>query len=233
MIVPVWIRGFFGRSGGWGYHLAALVYSRSLWAPFRRKVSEALSRRIPDAESVDLVIIGSSGGYCLDQNFLSRFKSVTAVDIDPASGWIFRKRFSDLKDFRFLHQDFFSEIMNSNPFSKDTVFLFSNVLGQLGYLYSGEKLNEVNLRLDQWLSGVRWLSLHDRVSIPGKASVSFYSGERLSVEELVRKFADRVDGLIVEEHELGEWVNRATGEFTYFAWPITRARMQVIEVCGG
>lgn len=241
-------QGLFGLSGGVGYHLAALVYSRKLWAPFRSQVSAELARILlagkePDLSRMHLVIIGASGGYCLDSSFLDSFKRVTAVDIDPLAVLFFRGRF--------LRQDFF-EALEEVEWSLERwwarhapvtpgpqltpLFLFSNVLGQLGFLYSDERLKRIEVGLTQAFcskggSGTAWVSYHDRLSVPGTARDSNLRTEvRGTSEKLASEFI--LLPVEVEEHELGGWVHCARGEYTYLAWRLNSARTQIIEICG-
>lgn len=240
-----------------GYHLAALVYSKKLWAPFRTQISSELTRflragREPDLSHVHLVVVGVSGGYCLEPSFLKSFAGVTAVDIDPFAGLVFQQRLRD--GARFIRQDFFSALEEaewslehwmaryaavSAGASESTVFLFSNILGQLGYLYSDLRLKEVSEGLSRAFGSkaLGWMSFHDRISLPGKLRDSVIrSEERYPSEKLVREFLISPAGVgapvEAEEHVLGEWVQAGRGGFVYLSWRLTSARTQIIEICG-
>lgn len=250
------LHGLFGWSGGVGYHLAAFAYSGKLWAPFRSQVSSELARFLtsgnePDLSRVHLVVIGMSGGYCLDAKFLSSFHQVTAVDIDPLAGLILRRRFG--RSLHFVGQDFFKALeeagwslgqwmekyIQPTNTSASTIFLFSNLFGQLEYLFTDQRLREVDVGLSKAFRATEfgWLSFHDRLSIPGLGrDIVIRSPARYPSEALANEFLVVPDrggaSLEVEEHELGEWINSARGEFVYLPWRLSSARTQIIELCG-
>lgn len=243
------LQGLFGLSGGVGYHLAALVSRGKLWAPFRSQISAELSRILrsgsePELSRLHLVVIGASGGYCLEPSFLASFGRVTAVDLDPLAQVIFRRRLS--RELTFIRQDFFEALegvewnlerwltqyaptVPGTPLTP--VFLFSNVLGQLGYLYSDLRFKQVSRGLAQALgaSPISWLSYHDRLTVAGRARESV-------IRQTVRRPSEALAGDFlfgpaeVEEHELGEWIQCARGEFSYLSWRLNSARTQIIEV---
>lgn len=255
-------KGLFGRSGGVGYHLAAAVYARGLWAPFRAAISVELERRIAgfDRASMHLVVIGSSGGYSLEPAFLRGFGAVTVVDIDPLAGFIFRRRVGRGGRLggrvSFVRQDFFAELERAEwdlarwwgvvlgePSAKGApVFLFSNLLGQLQYLFEGQRFKEVSQGLAKAIQDVNWISYHDRLSVAGEAgsessgiTAPLSAERRLSPEEIARHFFPPRSGdvsLEAEEHEIGGWVDTVKGEFTYLPWRLTTQGTQIIEVCG-
>ena len=43
-----------------------------------------------------LILIGASGGYCLEDYFLERFDKIIAIDPDPLAQWFFKKKHSKL-----------------------------------------------------------------------------------------------------------------------------------------
>lgn len=259
--------GLFGRSGGVGYHLAAAVYARGLWAPFRAAISAELGRRNAggDRARMHLVVIGASGGYSLEPSFLRGFGAVTVVDIDPLAGMVFRRRVGRAGPLggrvNFIRQDFFSALgrvdwslerwwgaavsgvggsrgvgegsgceVGEHSVETAPVFLFSNLLGQLQYLFEGVRLEEVSLGLTKAMRDVNWISYHDRLSVAGstQSAVPLRAAQRLSTEEVARHFSS----FEVEEHEMGEWIEKVQGEFTYLPWRLTTRRTQIIEVCG-
>lgn len=258
-------KGLFGRSGGVGYHLAAAVYARGLWAPFRAAISVELGRRIArldggdpldsgDRARMHLVVIGASGGYSLEPSFLRGFGAVTVVDIDPFAGLVFRRRVGRVGPLggrvNFVCQDFFSAVgraewslarwwdaalsegseVGKHSVEIVPVFLFSNLLGQLQYLFEGRRFAEVSQGLAKAMRDVNWISYHDRLSIAGSTQsvVPLRAVQRLSTEEVARHFSL----FEVEEHEIGEWIEQAKGEFSYLPWRLNARRTQIIEVCG-
>lgn len=234
-------------SGGIGYHLAALRFAARLWAPFREDLARELARRIPAPETIDLVLIGPSGGYCLDAAFFGRFRSVTAVDLDLLAGAVLRTR---LPKARFVRQDFLRNLADADWDLDRWIFtlgappgstvLFSNLLGQLGFLHDEARMREIGRGLARALGGkIAWISFHDRFSVTtGTARADLEFPERPESRALADAWTAKWDagarGTVgeIEEHEIGEWTRAARGPFRYFAWRLESRRTQLIEVCG-
>jgi|GEM_PF-2098881 len=240
------IRGLVNASGGIGYHLAALRFAPELWRPFREDLARELRRRIPNPGGSDLVLIGPSGGYCFAPDFLAEFRSVTAVDIDPLAGRIFRKRWNGL---RFIRQDFFRALeaedwdlgrwLGSIGVNLSATVVFSNLLGQLGFLHREARMAEIGAGLCRAFQGdTAWISFHDRFSVkaPEAPRDRFEFPERPSSRELAdawtAKWIGGRDIGVIEEHDLGKWTAEATGNFVYLAWPLDSRTIQLIEICG-
>src|SRR5262245_55213637 len=77
-------------TGGLIYHARALRFSAKRWAPFRREVATWLEGWQPRERA--LLLVGPSGGYSLSEEFLRRFETVSAIDPDPLSRYIFSLR---------------------------------------------------------------------------------------------------------------------------------------------
>jgi hypothetical protein len=242
------IRGLINASGGIGYHLAALRFAAHLWQPFREDLGRELAARLPGAEAIDLVLVGTSGGYCLDPAFFFRFRSIIAVDIDPLAGSILRSRLG--VDLRFVRQDFFRKLesehwdlerwLSSIGAPSGATILFSNVLGQLGFLHDEVRLAEIAEGLYRALeSPARWLSFHDRFSVRLGTSprVALNFPARPESRELAdawtAKWGKGMHVAEIEEHEIGNWIERASGSFAYLPWSIDSRRTQLIEIAGG
>lgn len=178
-------------TGGLRYHLRARRHRATLWAPFVRSVSRWLATWAPPER--ELVLIGPSGGYCLDFVWLSKFERVTVVEVDPLARWIFARRakqaFSSLREraapsLAFDRRDHlsprngrfviepFRALVDEHPSS---AVLFCNILGQLPLL--GPDPPEVlpddppEGSYERWLAqlvesleGHSWASFHDRLS---------------------------------------------------------------------
>ncbi|MBS1962533.1 MAG: hypothetical protein JST04_09975 [Bdellovibrionales bacterium] len=242
------IRGLVNASGGVGYHLAALRFASRLWEPFREELARELARRFPSPESTDLVVVGPSGGYCLDPAFFRRFRRIVAVDMDPLAGAILRSRLApDADRFRFVRQDFLRRLGEegwdlgawTRGLGGEAV-LFSNLLGQLGFLHGEARMREIGAGLARALGGeTPWVSFHDRFSVGiGAPRVSLEFASRPGSRELADAWTAKWDasarGIVgeIEEHEIGEWVNGARGPFRYLSWRLEARRTQLIEVCG-
>jgi hypothetical protein len=249
------IRGLVGISGGIGYHLAAIRYAPHLWEPFREDLARELGRRIPSPETTDLVVVGPSGGYCFDPEFFGRFRSLTAIDIDPLAGVVIRRRFSGA---RFIRQDFFRKLEAANwnlarwaagvDIAPGATLLFSNVLGQLPMLFGEARMRELGAGLVKafrpgpaapFPPPMEWLSFHDRFS--ARLGVAPRLLLDFPVRPTSRELADawtekwgnpaRPVGEI-EEHEIGQWIGAAKGPFRYLPWRLDSRRTQLIEICG-
>lgn len=246
----------YAESGGIGYHLAALRYAHRAWAPFREALGTELCRRlaaVPGADARPLVIVGPSGGYCLDSEILHRSGPVLAVEIDrvarPIFLWNHREALRKAS-FRWLREDFFESAATCDwdPLrwwkdraagaAEPPIFLFMNVLGQLEFIYPEARVLDIDRGLALFLDRAKslemaWISVHDRISFPvvnlnptreGK-SVRF--DQRLSDEELVEIFGNARE---IETHHIGSWVGYAGPEHDYLAWRLTGKSVQIAEV---
>lgn len=174
-------------TGGLGYHLSALR-RRGAWAPFARCVARWLAEWSPSETT--LMLVGPSGGHCLDPVFLRRFAHVVAVDIDPFAPWFFRWRMRDALrgvTLAWDPRDHLSPgargfdvaplraLLAAHP---EAAVLFCNILGQLPLLGEDrapeqdddappEGSYEHFLRaLPGVLAGRSWATFHDRLSGP-------------------------------------------------------------------
>lgn len=176
-------------TGGFGYHLRAFARRDRTWAPFVRALARWLRTWQPPESR--LVLVGPSGGHCLDLGHLARFAHLTAVDIDPFAPTVFRWRARallrggvtlawDARDHLSPGPEGFDPaglrgLVAAHP---DSAFLFCNVLGQLPLLGddrapatadggsppgSFERWLEA---LPETLAGRSWASFHDRLSGP-------------------------------------------------------------------
>jgi hypothetical protein len=175
-------------TGGLRYHLRAARYRRGLWAPFAQEVARFLAGWDPPER--ELLLLGPSGGYCLDLGFLRRFDVVTAVEIDPLARWILARRaraaLGDARtELRWDRRDHLGPdtdgrfsiaplraLLAEHPRS---AALFCNVLGQLPLLGPDPDpdapLEPVEGSFERWLldlpkalEGHSWASFHDRLS---------------------------------------------------------------------
>lgn len=193
------LRHLVGPSGGISYHLTARRYRDRLWRPFLEATGEWLDTWSPPQN--DLIIFGPSAGWTLPSNFLSRFRTVVAVEPDPAARWLFRKRFQDVPGLSFLRDsdllpwlaprpDRFRNFLESHPAH---AVLFSNLLGQIPLLIShrgtDDSASTHRREFFAALSGRSWASYHDLLSAHGRPqSTEIFSFSRtLSVDELAAR----------------------------------------------
>lgn len=250
----------YAESGGLGYHLAAIRYSRGTWASFRRVLGQEITRRLrrmPESETRSLVLVGPSGGYCLDPEVLRREGPVFAIDVDPLSRpiflWRHRRRRAQVE---WKREDFFESLEASGfdpvrwwesrdaaPSSGRPIFLFMNLLGQLEFIYPETRLREIEAGLLLFFSrmkasvrderGFDWISVHDRIAFPTRHLDStledsvVFSDHRLSDEELAEKYGSARE---IETHRIGEWIRHAGGECAYLPWRLTHKSVLISEV---
>jgi len=177
-------------TGGFGYHLRALLRRGRLWAPFVHNIARWLAAWSPP--ETELLLIGPSGGHCLDPAYLARFSRITAVDIDPFAPWVFRWRARrllrtgrtrltwDAHDYLSPGPQGFSiepfrALLAAHP---DAAVLFCNLLGQLPILGDDRAPEYTDASpppgsYEHWLRALpdalgdrSWASFHDRVSGP-------------------------------------------------------------------
>lgn len=175
-------------TGGLAYHLQALSRRGSLWAPCVREIARFLAAWAPPEDAI--LLVGPSGGHCLDLSFLRRFARVVAVDFDPFAPWVFRWRARhllgegrtrltwDARDHLSPGRDGFDlgplrALLAEHP---GAAVLFCNILGQLPLLGEDRDPDQDDdsppegsyerwlLGLPDALSGRSWASFHDRLS---------------------------------------------------------------------
>lgn len=160
------MKDIINPAGGIYYHLLAVKYRNKLWKPFAESIKLFLEQWTPKSSS--LVIVGGSGGYCLNRDFLKKFKEIILIDPDPLAGWIFQFRFK-IK-IRIIHKNYLKnnelqlqELIHDFPHH---AFLFSNILGQLPYLVSIDenKINDLKNMFKNTLATLEWASFHDLLS---------------------------------------------------------------------
>ncbi|MCX8504023.1 MAG: hypothetical protein EBU34_08095 [Alphaproteobacteria bacterium] len=157
----------FIPSGGPVWHWRAL-WRQWRWAGFKSELAIHLEQWKPPSEH--LLLMGPSAGWCLPSSFLTRFKFIDAVDIDPLAPAL----------FRFNHGLALARAGTSLTFHKMNLFkafdsileaysehaiLFSNVLGQ--HLFHDEDQARAQATIEAVklsLSKRYWASFHDRLS---------------------------------------------------------------------
>jgi hypothetical protein len=240
---------FFNVAGGARYHLRAMRYSGRFWAPFRSDIGRWLNDWNPGGKK--LVIVGASGGYCVNQAWLHRFDEIVCLDPDPLARAIFTRRVRSGTsrapgiqwDFdNFLDEptpqgqlDRFAGFLSKHP---GAPVLFSNFLGQLNLLLEESTSGSV-LTLAHWkrslvseiLEQRPWASFHDRVSgrLAPACPSPLRSAHRLADREIIERFYSAESGM----HELGD--HDTEGFFdpalthTYFRWDLTPHWHHLIE----
>ncbi len=235
-------------SGGLVYHLRALRYRSSLWAPFRASLASWLgSLRL--AAASELLLVGPSAGHCLPLSWLERFERLTLLEPDPVARRLLALRLPR-KQLEVEARDLLLAPLLSGSAGLDAVLerrpgaavLFCNVLGQLHFALSDEQQQrfqtEFARRIVPALSGRAWASFHDHWSlewssgaaaVPGRASF----GGRPSDAALAEAwFGQEGPTVTVIDHGTGQ-LFPATLTHEYFSWQITPSALHVIEAVGG
>lgn len=248
------LRSALSPSGGVAYHYIAYKYQRTLWKPFIRSVEGWLSHWEPGKKK--LLIIGSSGGYCLTDSFFKRFEKIECLDPDPIAQWVLTRRLGKLplQEFRWNRKNYFSGSKDS-PFGErffqfletkqDYAVLFSNFLGQLSLLERAQEFapgspEEMrwNVFVDQLGKGLRkrgaWASYHDRVSGPIRPKIVQPLRKQVQTdEELLHCFYPEACGTSSESPI--ELIDHMTAGYfpgqdaSYFSWEIYSGHFHLIE----
>jgi hypothetical protein len=204
----------FNQAGGAFYHWSAFRYGKKLWFPFHQEVKHwllqlekaLLSQSFMGQKNRRLLIIGASGGYALPESFLINFEKITIIDPDPLAEWIFRKRFSSLKQIiEWRKEDWICPekkkfdpqlTLRSFDFYPDEFILFSNFLGQLPVLYRDaiqtDSFEEWRVEIARYLEKRSWASFHEIYSGAIKPEALLRSGrfvfdEEISQQELIQR----------------------------------------------
>lgn len=217
-------------TGGLAWHLRALVARHWLWAPFRAQLEAWLIGWSPPTRM--LLLVGPSAGWCLPDNFLTRFDHLHAVDIDPAAEPLFRLLHGGAlrragADLSWSRMDFFADPAGVLAAHPEAAVLFCNVAGQRCVQVRDPLAVEAEMAaLQGLLRGRDWASFHDL----------------LSARTLVAPPARSLSGH-VGAHELlaslglgGEWFDHLTGCLLppdaarrILPWRFKRRRLHLIE----
>jgi hypothetical protein len=235
-------------AGGLRYHLRAQLYSKQLWEPFRWAIGEYLLEWKPTAKV--LLLVGPSGGYCLQPFFFERFERVICLEPDPVAQWVFRRRLAmtpleSRPTLEFIAEDHLVSHPERLPTLAaslgDCAILFSNVLGQVRGLLGlrdaeSESLERVRAAVREATAGRAFASFHDRVS--GRLRPTFVqpfsSDRRLTDDELVEELY-KYSREWEKNRELSLFDHLTDGFFpaelphTYFTWPLLPGHYHIIE----
>ena len=118
--------------GGLLWHLRALRYRRH-WGPFRTAITQWLATWPHGREH--LLLLGPSAGWCLPTAFLTGFRTICAVDLDPLAPWLFNRlhgaglRRAGVR-VRWQQADIFDTLVTLLRDYPEHAVLFGNMLGQ-------------------------------------------------------------------------------------------------------
>jgi hypothetical protein len=144
--------------------------SLNRWLPTREKIAQFLAGI--ETTQTHLLLIGPSAGWMLPTPWLTRFKQVDVVDIDPLVPLLFGLRHGKVlrehgTQLRFHRQDAIAGLPQLLREHSQACVWFDNVLGQVSVRLGDEDIAERQLRhLKLLLQGRSWGSLHDMYSGP-------------------------------------------------------------------
>lgn len=219
-------------SGGLVWHVRAWRHHHG-WTAYLQELDRWLQGWAPDCR--DLLMLGPSAGWCLSREFLGRYRSVVAVDLDPLAPWLFKLRHgAGLRrhgvQLRWLAVDAFAHLERLLREHPGHAVLFCNLLGQ--HIVHESSLDRTRVVLGQIkhrLRGRVWASFHDCLSQGPVCVTPRPVAVMVPAQTSLPRIADRL-GLE------GRWQDHQTAEVLpahvprhYLAWPITPERMHIIE----
>jgi hypothetical protein len=231
-------------SGGLVYHFRAFQNSVTRWEPFRRQVESWLNEWNPPGDH--LLLIAPSGGYTLPLPWFSRFKIITALELDPIARRIFSYRLKqtlgeNAPQIEWVTEDFLSPSQPerlrtlSNKFSKVPV-LWSNVLGQLHLDLPEEQTfpsQDWHRAFQEFIQNRSAASYHDRLSGQTQAwdLAALHAVEKSSAPKSNKELAQFLTiSCVLTDHET-ELFSKDFGLRQYSAWQISPEQSQLIEFC--
>lgn len=157
------------ETGGLSWHWSA-YRARHAWALSKEAIEQFLLTYKPQTH--ELLLIGGSAGWMMSSKWLSQFKQITIIDIDPLARFFFQyvhggalKRSGTT--WRFERRDALHELPLLLKMHPNALVFFDNVLGQQCIRLQDEALVERLLsRIKQTLNGRAWGSIHDVYSGP-------------------------------------------------------------------
>lgn len=160
-------------SGGLHWHWRAWR-SAALWAPTNAQIACWLAGVQPCSKR--LLLLGPSAGWMLPTDWLLRFESIDAMDIDPVAGWLFGLRHGPALKAAGIRWEYqtgdalaaLPRLLTAHP---RACVLLDNLLGQLRFhtpswqdpvVFTSQQLAEIKRQLQ----GREWGSVHDFLSGP-------------------------------------------------------------------
>jgi len=232
----------FTPSGGLVYHLRALRFRGTLWAPYRAALARWLEAALPADD--ELVLVGPSAGHCLPLAHLARFRRLLVLEPDPVARWLLQQRLPR-SNLVVEHRDLLLGPLTSGQPGLDAVLqqrprasvLFCNLLGQLHWDLSDEHEQRFRAgftrRVLPLLAGRRWASFHDRWSVEGQEAHALaqpLAFERLPTDDELGVACFGAAGAPVTalDHGTSQLFPDPLPR-RYFAWPLTPRALHIVE----
>ena len=239
-------------AGGLVYHLRALRFRRTLWAPFEQALATWLDAWEPGSDSV--LLVGPSAGYCLTDRFVARFREVVVLEPDPVARLMLARRLARLRvgRVRMRADDLLVRgllgpgqpghdlcaLLEDDP---TRAVLFCNLLGQVRFLLSEEAFEPwaeaFRSRVLPALATRSWRSFHDRVSgvIAPALGAEETSACALDDDALIARFygeppVSRGTVELVDHLTAALWPPSLARR--YFGWEVVPGRFHLIEGLG-
>lgn len=208
-------------SGGLHYHLKALRY-KPKWDNFKYDLNLFLKNWKP--RDKNLILIGPSGGYCLQTDLLNNFQSVQAYDLDPLAKYIFKR--SHKIPIHWHTRDFFKHMHDQHG-----SLLFTNLLGQIPAQMNSSEIEAHNDLLKKYLKHKSWASFHDVYSWnidDQKTNELSPPAADQDLESYLKQILEPHSEVIDHQtQQISSW----STQHQYFLWPLTPKRMHLIECC--
>ena len=224
---------YFTPSGGLVWHWRAL-WRRRYWTDFIDAVAVELARWQPPHKK--LLLLGPSAGWCLPSDFLTRFHSIHAIDLDPLAERIFRFNHgralqrADV-NLTFELENIFTSFDTLLDRYHDHAILFPNMLGQ--HIYHVADTDTARHQIEAVKIKLRnrhWASIHDRLS--GKIKSGRPLPEPMRMNEAIEP-----DRLAETLRLTGEWVDHLTthvlpagNERQIVGWRLLDDWMHIVEI---
>lgn len=218
-----------GPSGGLLWHWRA-VTGRRRTAATRRAVAQWLDNWRPPC--TELIVVGPSAGWMLPGEFLQRFRTLIAFDLDPSARWLFAMRHGTRLrrhgvQWCWNRQDFTANLQQALQAHPNAAVLFCNVLGQLSL--ERDDHSQVLAAIPGQLGAHHWASIHDVYS--GHVDLS-----RLPLRPVFTLTRPLIPDDLRRLGCSGTWHDHGTsGLFaygvcrTFLPWMITATRMHWLE----
>ena len=176
------------ETGGLSWHWSAFR-ARNAWAPSKAAIEGFLLSQEP--QTSELLLIGGSAGWMMSSKWLSRFQSITIIDIDPLARLFFalihgKALKTSGTSWHFERRDALQELPQLLKAHPTALVFFDNVLGQQCFrLKDEERVERLLGQLKTTLQGRTWGSIHDVYSGPIDLNVTLGKEPLICAEHIL------------------------------------------------
>lgn len=210
------------------WHARALL-AQARWQRTRADIARWLAQA--PAGFDELLLLGASAGWMMDDAFLARFRRIDAIDFEWAASPLFRLRHAGVIVSRRIRVTFhrveaLDNLEHLLALRPRALVLFDNVLGQYTLTCRDIKQAERTLGdLKRRLQGRAWGSIHDALSGPGQPLAVGVQPESLDLAAGTPWPEDRLLAQVGGRGTWGDHLTRqvlpAGSDFTLIPWQIT------------